>query len=124
MHNYPERKTFLVFRNTLSSVNIEQLYVLNEGRQLPFQAIEQGLQGQIVIDHDRQVADHRRKPGDLGVGGNIRRLECSEIEFEDHRRLWQIVLLRPFGMQFADATDLPVLEQNAGSAARIVRAAP
>ena len=113
LHNYPKRKTFLVFRNTLSDVNIEQLDILNEGRQLPFQPIEQGLQSKVLIDDDGEITNHRREFGDLRINRNPCRRDRSEVDFEHHGRQRQIVFLHPFRVQFADATDVAVIEDHA-----------
>ena len=67
LHNYAKSKTFLSGINAFPGVNIEQPDVLNEGRALAHEGVENFLQGQRLINHNRQVADGGRLLRDFGI---------------------------------------------------------
>ncbi len=112
MHNYTKRKTFFVFRNTLSCVDIEQLNVLDQGRKLTFQAIQQRLKVEIVINDNGEVTNNWREFRHLGIGRNPGGSERCKINFKYNRWLWQIVFLNPLRMKFADAANRAAVEQH------------
>ena len=119
LHNYTESKTFFPWLDAFSGVNVEQFDLLDEGRPVGQNAVEQGLKFEFLIDHDGHVAQCGRLFRNLAVGRQARGQDGGEVEFTDDRGERQFVVLDPLRVQLADHADSLAVDQDAGAAAGV-----
>src|SRR2546426_12379522 len=118
LHNYPERKAFSPGRETLAAVQAKQPHSPHDGGFFGLDGVENRLYRGAGVEKQGHIAHHGGVLGGHLRAGKRDRLQGLRLYLEQHRRLWQLVLLLPLRVQLADPSRRLAIDQDARRTAR------